>query len=84
MAVSVKIAPTFSIEMPRILFRGAYVRNAFRWGSPDFATGDISPDGKRFLMMKEAGATAGGGGDPQRINSVLNWAEEPKQRVPIK
>jgi hypothetical protein len=32
-------------------------------------------------MMKEAGSTASGGGRPQKINIVVNWLEELKQRV---
>jgi Tol biopolymer transport system component len=81
MAVSVKTAPTFSIETPKILFRGTYVSNVLRAGNYDFATWDVSPDGKRFLMMKEQGSSAGG---PRKINIVLNWLEELKQRVPVK
>jgi serine/threonine-protein kinase len=80
MAVSVKTAPTFGLETPRILFRGTYVSNVLRYGNNDFATWDISPDGKRFLMMKEAGTGAVEG--PRRINIVLNWMGELKQRVP--
>jgi hypothetical protein len=33
-------------------------------------------------MMKELDSAAGGG--PQRVNVVLNWFEELKQRVPVK
>jgi hypothetical protein len=43
---------------------------------------DISHDGKRFLMMKEAGSAASAG--PPKINIVLNWLEELKRRVPGK
>jgi hypothetical protein len=50
-------------------------------GNFDFATWDISPDGKRFLMMKESGSSAGG---PRKINIVVNWIEELKQRVAVK
>jgi hypothetical protein len=45
---------------------------------------DISPDGKRFLMMKEPEAAASASGSPRKINVVLNWFEELKQRVPTK
>jgi hypothetical protein len=38
---------------------------------------DVSPDGQRFLMIKE---TDVGGG--QQINLVLNWFEELKRLVP--
>jgi hypothetical protein len=43
---------------------------------------DILPDG-RFLGVVSA-AQAGGGATPERINVVLNWFEELKQRVPMK
>ena len=43
-----------------------------------------SPDGKRFLMMKETGAPTSSDGGPRKINIVLNWFEELKQRVPVK
>jgi hypothetical protein len=50
----------------------------------DFSPWDISPDGKRFLMMKEPESTVPAGGGPRRINMVLNWFQELKQRVPVK
>ena len=37
--------------------------------------------GKRALMIKEPGATASVGGGPRKINIVLSWFEELKQRV---
>jgi hypothetical protein len=37
--------------------------------------------GKRFLMIKESGAITPTGGVPRRINIILNWFEELKQRV---
>ncbi len=46
---------------------------------------DISPDGKRFLMVKnESAGETSAGGAPVKINIVLNWFEELKQRVPMK
>jgi eukaryotic-like serine/threonine-protein kinase len=85
-AVSVKTMPTFSLETPKTLFRGTYVSNVFRYANNDFTTWDISPDGKKFLMMKEpsgSGSSSAGGG-PRKINIVVNWFEELKQRVPTK
>jgi len=40
---------------------------------------DVSPDGRRFLMLRrsEHGAAA-----PTQINVVLNWADELTRRVP--
>jgi serine/threonine-protein kinase len=82
MAVSVKTDPTFSMEVPSVLFRGTYVSAGLGPASTEFRSWDISPDGKRFLMMKEAAATTSEAGGPREINIVLNWFEELKQRVP--
>jgi Tol biopolymer transport system component len=74
MAVSVATEPSFNIiGTPQVLFRGT------PW--------DISPDGKRFLMIKppESGQSPAAAPPPQpKINIVLNWFEELKQRVPVK
>jgi serine/threonine-protein kinase len=83
MAVSLKTDPTFSVETPKVLFRGTYVNTVFVYQNWDFATWDISPDGKRFLMMKETGATTSSDGGPREINIVLTWFEELKQWVPV-
>jgi serine/threonine protein kinase len=82
MAVAVETEPTFKAGKPEPLFRGAYAH----WSDTEGHPFDIHPDGKRFLMMKPtastgaAPATAG----PRRINFVVNWFEELKQRVPVK
>jgi len=74
MAVPVRTSPEFNLESPKRLFRGAYVTG---W--------DISPDGKQFLMLKEAAPSGTPAPEtPRRINIVLNWFEELKQRVPVK
>jgi hypothetical protein len=75
--------------------RAAALSKPQRWGwsgacrglyadAYEFDPWDISPDGKRFLMMKETGSTASGGGGPRKINIGVNWLEELKQRVPVK
>ena len=43
-------------------------------------TYDISPDGRRFLMIKTAGAEAGAA--PPSIVVVQNFGEELKAKVP--
>ena len=78
MAVAVETKPTFSLGIPKTLFRSMCVGPTVGEGTP----WDISPDGKRFLMMKEPGSPASAGGAPLKINIVLNWFEELKQRVP--
>ncbi len=84
MAISVRTEPTFSIAgMPQILFRGTYVQATALEGTP----WDISPDGKRFLMMKPAAPTTSepaAAAPRPKINIVINWFEELKQRVPVK
>jgi serine/threonine-protein kinase len=80
MAVSVETESALKFGKPEILFRGPYTPSSGREGHP----WDISPDGKRFLMMKESGATTAAEMGPRRINIVLNWFEELKQRLPVK
>jgi len=81
-AVAVQTEPTFKCGKPVPLFRGTYVgvsaEDAHPW--------DISPDGNRFLMMKEVVSTANPAAaeTPRKINIVVNWFEELKQRVPVK
>ena len=80
MAVTVQTEPTFSLGTPKTLFRLTYIAGSTSGGMP----WDISPDGKRFLMMKEAGSTSKPAEAPRKINIVVNWTEELKQRVPAK
>ncbi len=80
MAIAVETKPVFNPGTPRTLFRRANLRAGVTTGMP----WDIHPDGKRFLMMKEAGATLSAPAGPRKINIVLNWTEELKQRVPTK
>jgi len=73
MVVDIETEPTFKAGRPRVLFEGSF---AFDLGMKG-RNFDISPDGQRFLMIKE---------DQQegaQINVVLNWFEELKERVPI-
>ena len=78
MAVPVNTEPTFKAGAPEKLFRGAYYSSVGEmW--------DMSPDGKRFLMIKpESTGAAAAPEERQSIKVVLNWLEELKQRVPVK
>ena len=78
MAAPVETEPTFKLGKPTVLFRGSFPGRP-GLDLPDFAYWDISPDGKRFLMLKKPTAEA-----PRKINIVVNWFEELKQRVPTK
>ena len=74
MAVRVEAGTTFAAGAPAVVFQGPYVTSV---------TGrqySVSPDGRRFLMIKNA-ATAGNA-PPPKITVVLNWVEELKRRVP--
>jgi hypothetical protein len=48
--------------------------------SGDFYSYDVTPDGRRFLMMNET--QAGDRAHPTSIVVVLNWFEELRRRVP--
>ena len=78
MAVAVETEPSFEAEKPQGLFKDTYYRrddaSAF-WA--------IHPDGKRFLMMKEADADFAEESSRPRINIVVNWFEELKKRIPV-
>lgn len=73
MAVEITTEPAFSAAKPSLVFQGAYERGAIY--SRDY---DVTPDGRRFLMLRssepEAAAT--------EIQFVTNWFEELKRRVP--
>jgi serine/threonine-protein kinase len=73
MAVPLETDPIFKLGIPQKLFSGPY----FFY--------EVSPDGKRFLMIKrpeltdeEMEAFA-----PRKINFVVNWFEELQERVPV-
>ena len=43
---------------------------------------DITPDGKRFVVMVQKTQNLPGAGASEQINVTLNWLEELKDRVP--
>ena len=73
MAVEITTQPNFALSNPRVLFERPYVL-----ATVPISNYDVSPDGRRFLMVKgdEQSTTA------SQINIVLNWFEELKRRVP--
>jgi eukaryotic-like serine/threonine-protein kinase len=84
MAVPVETEPTFKPGKPTVLFRGTYYQTSIvnDTGRSETTFWDISPDGKRFLMLKEVTATGKPAEAPKKINIVVNVFEELKQRVP--
>jgi len=78
MAVKVETDPVFKLGKPEVLFQGKYVteiRGSMAWA--------IGRDG-RFLMMKAVETTGKmpAAESPRKINVVLNWLEELKQKAP--
>ena len=87
MVVPVETEPEFKPGMPKVLLKRNPVIS-YTIGSSGISW-DVSPDGKRFLMIKSpsSGISSSGiafAGDLRKINIVLNWFEELKQRVPLK
>ena len=87
MAVEITTQPTFRAGTPTLVFEGQYFRDIV----PSEANYDITPDGRRFLMIKESEQEGGPmikeseqEGGPRQINVVLNWFEELKRLVPTK
>jgi serine/threonine-protein kinase len=73
MAVDVETGDEFAANTPRVLFDDCYLGNV-AYGR-DY---DITPDGKRFVMVREMNPP------PRRIAVVLNWFEELKRLAPPK
>jgi serine/threonine-protein kinase len=76
MAAPLQLGANFAAGTPRVLFQGAYAR------PPGGRTYDVSPDGRRFLMMKEG--TSGTGAPQAQVILVQNWLQELKRLVPTK
>ena len=75
MAVPVQSGATYSAGTPQVVVNAAYL-NPYNG-----RTYDVSPDGKRFLMIKEASTQPA---SPRQLVVVLNWFEELKRLVPRK
>ena len=65
--------PSPRVGKPRLLFEGNYAEGF--WYGRRY---DISPDGKRFLMIQESVPPS----PPTQYNIVINWFEELKRLVP--
>jgi hypothetical protein len=75
MAVDVTLQPSFTAGKPRVLFQGQYFASTFPFTRTAY---DVSPDGQRFLMVKQTAETA----QSVQMNVVVNWFEELKRLVP--
>jgi len=81
MHVEVERSPTWTAVAPVQLLDGRYLvgtGNAFPG-----RTYDVSPDGRRFLMIKPGGGTDSTAA-PTSLVVVQNWVEELKRLVPTR
>ena len=67
MAVSIKTKPSLTPGMPSIMFEGKFNR-----GYPYGRNYDITPDGQRFLMIREEEIET----EATQINIIHNWSQE--------
>jgi len=73
MAVSITAeGAVLSAAKPTKLFAGSYIRTSWGW--------DVSADGQRFLLLKQAETSA----VDDELRVVTNWFEELKRLVPTK
>ena len=67
--------PQLTAGIPKLLFEGAFLRD--QQGTRPF---DVTPDCRRFVMIKSGNAVD----DNNAIVVVQNWFEELKRLVPTK
>jgi serine/threonine-protein kinase len=75
MGVPVELQPRFAAGTPTKILEGVYFRGVHGRAY------DVSPDGERFLMIKED-ESSGHASSPQSIVVIFNWFEELKRLVP--
>jgi serine/threonine-protein kinase len=80
MRVVVERAPSWAATTPTLLIKEGYFM--VPGGFPG-RTYDVSPDGQRFLMIKEGGGTDQTAA-PAQLIVVQHWTEELKRLVPTK
>ena len=66
-AVDVETGAAFRARTPHLLFEKV---------SSDY---DLSPDGRRFIMLKPAATAA----DTSDLHVILNWFDDLRRRVPL-
>lgn len=76
MRVGVTRGSSWSAKKPSVVVKEGYFTNPVWWGR----SYDVSPDGKRFLMIKEGGP--GGTAPPTSFVVVRHWFEELKRLAP--
>jgi serine/threonine protein kinase len=76
MSVPIRSGGTFEAANPQPLFEGPYYTGFVG------RTYDVSADGQRFLMIRDAAQTDQASSPPPQIVVVQNWFEELKRLVP--
>ena len=74
MVVPIKAKPSFSVEVPKMLFE-------FKDAATEvegFRGFDLAPDGQHFVMIQKSEEST----PPTQLRVVLNWFEELKAKVP--
>jgi len=71
MVIPIQTSPSFNAGKPRLLFEGR-----FQAGYPGQPNYDVASDGRRFLMVESEWEPT-----VTKLNVVLNWFEELKQRM---
>jgi serine/threonine-protein kinase len=73
MVVDITYQPAFAASVPRVLFKGSY---EYIWGKvPNY---DVSPDGRRFLMIQTVEPDT----SPGPIGVITNWFDELRRLAP--
>jgi serine/threonine-protein kinase len=76
-AVPIRPGATFEYGAPTVIVDGLYAV------ATDGRNYDVSPDGRRFLMIANAGAGTGRiGSSESQLNVFLNWDQELKRLLP--
>jgi hypothetical protein len=72
---AVRTQPTFDFDPPRYLFEDF---NAYDGAGTGGLTFEVSPDGRRFLVLK---GQSGGGDFISKLTVVLHWVEDVKRKL---
>jgi serine/threonine-protein kinase len=83
MVVAVTTSPTLTASASKLLWEGHYSHGTSSSCGPPGPTSsnyDVTPDGKRFLMIRDRDQDA----NPTVINVVLRWSRELEQIAPAK
>ena len=79
-AVDIRTRPAFSFGRPSPL----PIVGMLSEGPGPARNYDVTPDGKRFLVILQGSQREVNSRSPIQINVVLNWLEELKQHLPVK